>query len=279
MATIIRRRKLGMSSAKGIVEFSKTGIQWVRSDRHLPEDDLYIRWGCTANVPAKKVLNTAAAIHEVNDKGAFRKTLDDAELAPETWFHRDDVDRVFLQTHGVVVRPYKHAQGRRTYLCHTTQQLAEATRICGMGYYISKYIPKVAEYRVAVVQGRAVWVAQKTPGNPEDVAWNVAKGGRFDNVRWNDWPLKAVKVAIEAFNLSSLDFGGVDVMVDAEGEVYVLEINSAPSLTSPYRQECFAKAFDYIIENDKQRIPLVNERGGYTKFIHPALEPKAKLIA
>ena len=85
-------------------------------------------------------------------------------------------------------------------------------------------------------------------------------------------------MAIEAFNLSSLDFGGVDVMVDADGEVYVLEINSAPSLTSPYRQECFAKAFDYIILNNKERIPLIDGRGGYTKFIHPALEPKAKLV-
>jgi len=278
MPTIIRRRKLGMSSVKGIVAASRTGINWVRSDRRLPEDDLYIRWGCTSDVPARKILNTAKAIHEVNDKGSFRKVLDDAELAPNTWFDFLKVPHNAFEQ-GVVVRPHKHAQGRKTYLCHTMWDLSEAVRMCGRGYYISTYIKKVAEYRVAVVQGRAVWVAQKTPGNPDDVAWNVAKGGRFDNVRWDEWPLKSVKVAIEAFNLSKLDFGGVDVMVDAEGDVYVLEINSAPSLTSPYRQQCFARAFDYIIENDKERIPLIPRRGGYLKFIHPAVEPKAKLVA
>lgn len=276
MTTIIRRRKLGMSSARGIAEFSKTGIGWVRSDKVLPPDDLYIRWGCTANVPTKNVLNTAQAIHEVNDKGGFRKKLDDAELAPSTWFNINDVPAKSL-ARGVVVRPHKHAQGRHVYLCKTDRELIQAVRTCGMGYYISSFIDKIAEYRVAVVQGRAVWVAQKTPSNPKDVAWNVAKGGRFDNVRWGDWPLKAVRIAIEAFNLTSLDFGGVDVMVDAEGGVYTLEINSAPSLTSPYRQECFAKAFDYIIMNNKARIPLIDERGGYLKFIHPAVEPKAKL--
>ena len=117
------------------------------------------------------------------------------------------------------------------------------------------------------------------PGaDPKALAWNVARGGRFDNVRWNDWPLKAVRVAIEAFNLSDLDFGGVDVMVDGDNNAYVIEINSAPSLTSPYRQECMAKAFDYILENGKERIPLIKERGGYTKFIHPAITDKAKMV-
>jgi len=127
-----------------------------------------------------------------------------------------------------------------------------------------------------VVSGRAVCVARKHPGNPNQVAWNVFQGGRFENVRWDEWPLKAVKNSIAAFNLSGLDFGGVDVMVDREGETYILEINAAPSLTSPYRQECFAKAFDYILEHGKQTIPLQAAKGGYTKFIHPAINQNAR---
>lgn len=276
MATIIRRRRLGMSSCKGIAEYSKKGITWVRSDKPLPEDDLYIRWGCTANVPAKNVLNTAKAIHEVNDKTGFRRVLDEKELCPATWFsHAEVPDHICGK--GVIIRPAKHAQGRNIYLSRTGKELEEAIRKCGAGYYISEYIEKAEEYRVAVVQGRAVWVAKKTPADPEAIAWNVAKGGRFDNVRWDGWPLKVVRIAIEAFNCSSLDFGGVDVMVGKDGSVTVLEINSAPSLTSPYRQECMAKAFDYIIENGKERIPLVKERGGYLKFIHPAVCERAVL--
>jgi glutathione synthase/RimK-type ligase-like ATP-grasp enzyme len=198
-----------------------------------------------------------------NDKEEF--------LCPITYFNTtfatnfDDVD--------VIVRPKAHAQGRNLDRCTSMEEVKEVAASYGRGnYYVSEYINKVAEYRVCVVQGRAVWVAKKTPGNPQDVAWNVARGGRFDNVRWEDWPLKAVKVSIEAFNLSKLDFGGVDVMVDAEGKCYVLEINSAPSLTSPYRQQCITKAFDWIISRDnKTRIPLIEARGGYKKFIHPAV--------
>lgn len=280
MATIIRRRKLGMSSCKGIAQFSKKGIGWIRNDKPLPKDDLYIRWGCTSDVPAKNVLNTAAAIHEVNDKAAFRILCAAKKLAPPSIL-LSQVEENKIEWLGlnfpVIVRPSHHAQGRNIYKCDNDEELKVAYHKIKVEGYISEYIKKVAEYRVAVVQGRAVWVAKKTPADPDAIAWNVAQGGRFDNVRWSDWPLKAVKTAIEAFNLSSLDFGGVDVMVDAEGNAYVLEINSAPSLTSPYRQECFAKALDYIIEHGKERIPVVDARGGYLKFIHPALTEKAKM--
>jgi len=275
MTTIIRRRKLGMSSVRGIVDASTTNIQWVRSDRQLPEDSLYIRWGCTASVPSTNVINKSSAIHLVNDKREFRMELED--LCPTTWFHWEDVPMDKLQE-GVIVRRAKHSQGRHL---HVVDNLVDLVHICNRygenNYYISEIIDKVAEYRVAVVQGRVVWVAKKTPSNPDDIAWNVARGGRFDNVRWDDWPLKAVRISIEAFNLSGLDFGGVDVMVDREGRVYVLEINSAPSLTSPYRQQCMAKAFDYIVQHGKDTIPLIQERGGYKKFIHPAITERAIL--
>lgn len=277
MATIIRRRKLGMSSCKGIAQFSKKGIGWIRNDKPLPKDDLYIRWGCTSSVPTKNVLNTAAAIHEVADKRGFRLKLDEHKLCPPTWGHHVEVEDGRFD-YPLIVRRATHHQGRFMDKCDDWDQVKAACRKYGEGnYYISEFVDKVAEYRVAVVQGRAVWVAQKTPADPKALAWNVAQGGRFDNVRWDAWPLKAVKVAIEAFNLSSLDFGGVDVMVDKDGNCFVLEINSAPSLTSPYRQECFAKAFDYIVEHGKERIPLVDEKGGYLKFIHPALTDKAKM--
>jgi glutathione synthase/RimK-type ligase-like ATP-grasp enzyme len=271
-----------MSSCKGIAEFSKKGIKWVRSDAAvLPPDDLYIRWGCTANVPAKKVLNTAKAIHEVNDKAAFRLLCAENKLAPPSMLlsqvEENDITWKGL-SYPVIVRPEHHAQGRNIYKCDNDAELKAAYHKVNTEGYISNYVDKEAEYRVAVVQGRAVWVAKKTPADPNAIAWNVAQGGRFDNVRWGDWPLKVVRIAIEAFNLSSLDFGGVDVMVGKDGSVGVLEINSAPSLTSPYRQECFAKAFDYIIENGKERIPLVKEKGGYLKFIHPALDVKAKFV-
>ena len=286
MTTIIRRRKLGRTSCREIAKNMQTPCKVLRSDRRAFEDDLYIRWGCTTNVPCKNVLNTSEAIHRVNDKKAFRMLLDKHGLCPKTysyWLHvpmNIEGNCEVLTDGPVVLRPQRHAQGKHTYLCKTPEDLEEHVRVSlrDGDHYVSKFIPKVAEYRVFVVSGRAACVAEKTPSNPDDVAWNVAKGGRFDVTPWKQWPLRAVKTAIEAFKLSGLDFGGVDVMVDAQGKPYVLEINSAPSLTSPYRQQCMAKCFDYIVEHGKAIIPLIEAKGGYSKFIHPAVCEEAKLV-
>lgn len=271
---IVRRRKLGRSSAKGITSFSQTGMDWYRSDKKAKEGDVYIRWGCTAPVAGNKVLNTAEAIHEVADKKAFRLKLSEAGLSPLTFDDYNDLPGNIRFP--LVVRRGNHAQGRNLHVVSSFEELKTTCDQYGHNYYISPLVNKVAEYRVTFVQGRVVWVAEKTPADRNVVAWNVAQGGRFDNVSWGQWPLRAVRKSLEAFMLSSLDFGAVDVMVDENGDCFVLEINSAPSQTSPYRQECMAKAFDYIMQNEsKERIPVVQQRGDWKKFIHPALSPMA----
>lgn len=267
-AVILRRRKLGRTSVRELSAKSTTGILGMRNDGVFPSDvNLIFRWGCTSNVPTQNVVNTAEAIHLASDKAECRRVF--GELSPKTWFDCRDLGI----TYPCIVRPRHHHQGRHLYVCRTPGEVTNAAGRCGVGYYISEFIDKVAEYRVFVVQGRCVCVAKKTPADSTTVAWNVAQGGRFDNVRWDEWPLKAVKVSIQAFNRTGLDFGGVDVMIDREGNCYVLEINSAPSLTSEYRQSCFAKAFDYIVQHGKAHFPSIDDlpRGGYRKFIHPAI--------
>lgn len=272
-AYLFRRRNLGRTSCRELSRFSETGIQIVRNflDRVPDRADYIFRWGCTSNVGDGTIVNSAEAIHRVSDKRGFRLIMDEHDLCPRTFVAGQNVTQNLDFTYPLVVRPGMHHQGRKLFVVNNEAEFTAAAGRCGADWYASPLINKVAEYRVFVVSGRAVCVAKKYPGNPEDVAWNVARGGRFENVRWQDWPLKAVKTSIQAFLLSGLDFGGVDVMIGPEGECFVLEINAAPSLTSPYRQKCFAKAFDYIVRNGKDVIPLQEARGGWKKFIHPSV--------
>lgn len=277
-AILLRRRRLGNTSCREIAANSNKSILVHRHDRQWPDVHYgtVIRWGCTASLPRPvRVINKAGAIHQVNDKLGFRRILDEHRLCPRTWFSFGE----FLseEQYPVVVRPAHHAQGRDLYVCHTEQQVRRACYRCNERHYISELIDKTAEYRVFVVSGRVACVAQKTPGNPDDVAWNVAKGGRFDNVRWDNWNLRVCQAAIDAFNLSELDFGGVDVMVDETGCPFVLEINSAPSLTSPYRQTCMAKCLDYILEHGRERIPVTEYARRWRDFIHPAISERASV--
>jgi glutathione synthase/RimK-type ligase-like ATP-grasp enzyme len=279
MNVIFRRPKLGRTSCREIAKYmDETIVRCHGKKRPVPYGGNYLfRWGCTANVPpGYEVVNSAKAIHLVNDKHTFRKMLDEEELCTPTWLtmHAEIPDAYYP----VIVRPRNHSRGKDLYYCKDRGEMIAAAEKCGFKYYINQYVDKVAEYRVFVVSGRVVCVAEKTPANPDDIAWNVAQGGRFDVLNWDDWPLQAVRKSIEAFNMSGLNFGGVDVMTDVGGTSHVIEINSAPSLTSPYRQQCMAKGFNYIIEHGKRTIPLTKEKGGYRKFIHPAVCDRAILV-
>lgn len=267
MSTILlRRRGLGKASCDAIVALSKQGIGVICNDVAIPpEVKTVIRWGCTSHVHGRVQINRADAIHLVNDKGAFRRILNINNLCPKTWFHLEEI------VYPAIVRPARHAQGKDTHLCNTYRDLVVTTRACGPGFYASEYIEKVAEYRVFVVQGRVVVVANKIPADPKAIAWNVALGGKFENVKWGAWPLTACQAAVDAFRLSGLHFGGVDVIVDKGGKAYVLEINSAPSITSPYRQQCMAKAFDWMLTKGTDQLELGKQKD-YRKFIHPAIQ-------
>lgn len=284
MYYILRRRKLGRTSCKEIAARSQHNITVVRNDDDpAPAGDVVFRWGTTTNI-AKKVgqliVNSAASIHWCADKKKGRLEMQEAGVpVPQSWAVKD-----FLHQCGnvpgefggqFVLRRPKHAQGKDLWY-GDARTINTAIRVNNVqDGYVSRLIKKVAEYRVYVIQGRVACVAKKTPGNPDDVAWNVARGGAFDNVNWDAWPMAAVAAAIPAAELSGTDFCGVDVMVDGDGKAYVLEVNSAPSLTSPYRQSCFTKCFDWIVKNMSTEKIGVKKLKNWKDVVHPAVSDRA----
>lgn len=273
-AIILRRRKLGLTSCKEVAARSKCGIIVVRNDADIPAADIVFRWGTTSNVPKKdgqKIINSAASIHWCADKKQGRIDMQKAGVpVPETWDAREFHRALPGDNGGYVLRPAKHSQGKQLWYGSFDDICREIDYRCMQGGYVSRKINKVAEYRVFVVNGKVVAVAQKTPADPNAVAWNVAQGGRFDNVRWGDWQLPVLQAGILAALISKTDFCGVDVMVDADGKPYVLEVNSAPSMTSEYRQTVFAKAFDWIIEKGNDYLDSPNNKS-WKDYAHPAI--------
>ena len=276
MITFFRRRGLGNTSCREMARIINEELggeaRVVRNDNvnALHEGDFIVRWGCTSSssIATATVINGSASIHKCNDKAGARMLLQGAGVpVPRTFLSIDAA--VESGASGFVVRPSTHSRGRNL-LCTTSPFAAGEFLAQHGGGYISEYIPKVREVRVFVANGRAVWVAEKTPGNPDDVAWNVARGGRFDNVKWGDWPMPAVRAAVAASNVIGTDFAGVDVMLDEHNIPYVLELNSAPSQTSPYRQLCSAKAFKWMHDHRGEALPIVAE-GGWKEYIHPAI--------
>ena len=307
--TFLRRKSLGAGSCKGMVAFIDNhepervsalahkgdSVNVIRKDKIetpngkdiLNNTDWLVRWGCTSPAGFKNsnTINISSAIKQVAHKSGFRKLIansNEAYLAPKTIFSLGEAENVDFP---LVLRPEAHSQGRNLWLVNSYQELVDRVQsepcLRKGNWYASEYINKVAEYRIYVVSGRVVTVANKTPDDPNAVAWNVAQGGRFDVVRFGDWYLNALDVAVRSFNYTGLDFGGVDIMVDDKGRAYLIEVNSAPSLPvmvegqHSYRQQCMAKALMYISERGKERMEV--GEGNWKQYIHPSISDKAML--
>jgi glutathione synthase/RimK-type ligase-like ATP-grasp enzyme len=274
MYYILRRRGLGKTSCDAIAANSKHGIQVVRNDQGTVPNDakLIIRWGCTSNVPrGATILNKVKSIHWVSNKAQSRVELQEVGIpVPRTLVRDEKPD----PKKAYIVRPEHHHQGRNLFLCRTAEEINEAVEKCGFGAYISEYIPKIREYRVYVVNGRVAAVAEKIPEDPKAIGWNHALGATFNNVKWRAWPIAGCQLAIAAAKVSGLDFTGVDIMEGPDHQFYVLELNSAPSLTSGYRQKVFAKVFDWIIEEGNEYMDYDVYKPSWKTLIHPALMEK-----
>lgn len=272
---ILKRKGLGRSSIKAFIQYCQSPIKVIKNNNipQLDTSDTILRWGCTSELPQGHILNKANAIGTVNNKFTFRYLMQQnhPEITPKSWFDFNDHDLPFP----VIIRPQHHAQGKNLFLVNNFTDLIQTftTNNCFRnGFYISEYIPKVNEYRVCFIQGCVAWVAEKIPANPEAIAWNVAQGGKFINCNWKNWPIKAIEACYLAYKESNLWLAGIDVMINAEGKPYILEVNSAPSHTSPYRQQCTAKCIDYYINVSKEEIPLNTKYKKYLRYIHPAIK-------
>jgi tetrahydromethanopterin:alpha-L-glutamate ligase len=79
------------------------------------------------------------------------------------------------------------------------------------------------DYRVFVIAGK-VLAAMKRVGS----SWvnNVAAGGRCEAVQPDD---RMCELALKAALAVEIDYCGVDIIQAANGEYYVLEVNSIPA--------------------------------------------------
>lgn len=284
MLYVLRREGTGLTGLKEILGFMKQPAQIVLSTRQenarANQGETILKWGTTAH------MQHAAGVNVLNESPAIQLAANKRDARMLMQREGVPVPKSFLDTKAMiaslpkptdrfVLRPFKHSKGHYMRVGSAAEIMLHAKKKAYTDGYISQFIDKVKEYRVFVVSGKVAAVAIKIPENADAAAWNHAAGAVFDNLRWDAWPLKACEAAIKATKTVGLDFGAVDVIEDAQGNPYVLEVNTAPAVDSEYRQQCIAKTLDYIIENnsDWMETGAVN---GWRDVIHPAIWTKGR---
>lgn len=247
----------------------------VNTSAEIAQDvEWVIRWGNRVRVPERaKVINRVSAMNRTINKGLFRKKVSDIGAAPRTYLSLEDYHRDRERPSVVVVRPQFHERSENIYLCKNLDDVDTAISRIGPDYYISEYINKTNEYRVFVANGRALIMVEKMVKDKKAVTWGCVEEGKFKYIRWSEWLLPVAKVAIEAFNLSKLDFGAIDVMTNGD-KAYFLEVNTAPEIMS-YYGEVMAMAFTYMMDGDKRGTIPVQNYEDWKNIIHPCLSENA----
>lgn len=99
------------------------------------------------------------------------------------------------------------------------------------------------------------YLEKPKPNDPNQLAWNIAQNGQaFNNVKWSDYNNKVCQLGIKALEALKLDFGAVDIMIDKDGNPYLLEVNTAGTLSSSeYSMSRYAMYFDWLAKSDKRR--------------------------
>lgn len=253
MRTIIYPYKIGSKSAK-LLSNVLDAIRVRPVGSYTPRsDDFIINWGASTipawwnalrGVQSLQVLNNPEAVANASNKLRTFRILEAAEVSiPEYFTHASQVvdrsgtfyGRSVLTGHSgagiVVFRPGDRMQELPLY---------------------TKAIQNHGEYRVHVVNGEVIDYIKKRRRNDEHATEaqnevrNLANGWIYsrNNLRRLE---RVEQLAVDAVAALGLDFGAVDIIKDENGDVFVLEVNTACGM-SDTTLGAYADAFNNLIQ-------------------------------
>jgi len=281
MITFLRRRGLGYETCAEITRKLREDFNIevevllneniIRSRRY----DTVVRWGCTSSIRHTKLINFARDIHSLCDKVGFRELMQSYNISvPKTYFSKV---RMYEQeiNYPLIGRERNHSQGRNMKIINNFGEIIDDNTSA----YWNEFINKDKEYRIYTFFGKIIKVDEKVPTEKgkTEIAWNHHQGNSsFQNVRWGNWPLASCTEALKMNQVIPIHFSGVDV-IEKNGIAYILEANSAPSITGNYGTTLYAKVFNWlnnIIEEtgDRPEMSALEENiTSWKQIIHPAI--------
>ncbi len=179
------------------------------------------------------VWNSAKAIENCVDKSTTTFLLHRAGLPTPATFAMEGLaaaEAVIAREAAsgpLVLKPLFGAQGRGIRLIRDVADLPGEEEINGV-YYLQRYVaragPPFRDYRVFVCAGRVVAMMAR---RGEDWITNVNRGATPEHIAGADTGLETLALAAAA--AVGTAFAGVDIVADADGRHFVLEVNSMPA--------------------------------------------------
>lgn len=233
--------KMGSKSAKALAD--ALGCKQINHEGKPIRVDCLVNWGAS-NIGRKlfiaqdgsgglNILNSPDAVKKASNKLSSFNAFEQAGVAvPAFTTELQQAVKWLAEGFDVVRRGVLSGHSGAGISIHT--QLYDIEDLKGAPLY-TKYVKKHQEYRIHVFRGEVIFQqrkARKHDVHDEEVNWkvrNLAGGFIFAN-QDVDAGEQARRESIKAVQSLGLDFGAVDVITNKAGQVFVLEVNSAPGV-------------------------------------------------
>lgn len=186
--------------------------------------DKLIRWGNSNAIryQARAVLNKKDALNLCADKQRALQVMTSAGVKVPPTATRFDGEIL-------IGRTATHTQGKGLFVIASQRDFDLAKNNLRCTHFMT-YIPTEREYRVHVFQQQVIASAEKRMSDDATSLHvrNYETGWKFKYLE--SCPSDISNVAIAATRSLGIDFGAVDVIKSINGNIYVLEVNTAPSL-------------------------------------------------
>lgn len=206
-----------------------------------------IRWGNRSSIrfTPRAVLNNNEACGKAADKRVALQFLSQNNIKTVPL-----VDRFTGEL--LVGRPDSHMQGQDFFLISSERDFRLAKEHLGCTHFTT-YIPCDREYRVHVFRGQVIARSEKRMGDNATslTVRNFETGWIFHNV--DSLPAEIETLALNAFQSMGLDFGACDIMKSINGNIYILEINTAPSLVKEQEDGTVERMSNFNVYVEKMR--------------------------
>ena len=214
------------NSAKALAEHLQIPRLSTSSSRFVGRpSDIIVNWGNVNTVHNSHYLNPLQAVKNAANKVTTFKQLQEASIpVPTVHYSKStlEADKTYF--------------ARTNLFGHSGDgiEVGIPTELPEAQLY-TEFIKKKHEYRAIVVDDEVVDLKKKLKkrdfeGDRSPYVWNVANGYIFAR---NDieFPPTLPQLAIDATKALNLSYGAVDIIQDRNGNLYVLEINTAFGMT------------------------------------------------
>jgi len=181
------------------------------------------------------VYNDGRAIERSVDKGMTSFLLHSAGIrTPPAWVIRDPgqaqqvVEREVAAGHALVCKPLFGSQGEGLIRLTAADSALPDSAVCRGIHYLQRYVPgataQAQDWRVFVVGGRAVAAMRRAAAH----GWitNVAQGATCHPAALEPDLRELAQAAARALEMA---YAGVDILRDAAGRAWVIEVNGVPA--------------------------------------------------